>query len=114
LLLVPLGEILRGKLGGTLPGLHYFIYGIVVIAVILLTPRGLLPLFKSQWTRWRGATRIERWTFVRPIYAPNAVPTEMSPLDHSLHGFSQPMLSARASDQTERNLYWEENNRSSW
>ena len=56
LLLVPLGEILRGKLGGTLPGLHYFIYGIVVIAVILLTPRGLLPLFKSKWIHWR-ATR---------------------------------------------------------
>ena len=46
LLLVPLGELLRGKLGGTLPGLHYFIYGLVVIGVILLTPRGLLPLFE--------------------------------------------------------------------
>ncbi len=32
LLLVPLGEVLRGKLGSTLPGLHYFIYGVVVIA----------------------------------------------------------------------------------
>jgi branched-chain amino acid transport system permease protein len=54
LLLVPLGEILRGKLGGTLPGLHYFIYGVVVIAVILITPRGLLPLFEKLWARWRG------------------------------------------------------------
>jgi branched-chain amino acid transport system permease protein len=54
LLLVPLGEILRGKLGGTLPGLHYFIYGVVVIAVILITPRGLLPLFEKIWVRWRG------------------------------------------------------------
>lgn len=43
LLLVPLGEVLRGKLGGVLPGLHYFIYGCVVIAVILGSPRGLLP-----------------------------------------------------------------------
>jgi branched-chain amino acid transport system permease protein len=48
LLLVPLGEILRGKLGGTLPGLHYFIYGLVVIGVILTTPRGLLPLFEGM------------------------------------------------------------------
>jgi branched-chain amino acid transport system permease protein len=55
LLLVPLGEILRGKLGTTLPGLHYFIYGIVVIAVILITPRGLLPLFERWWRRWRKA-----------------------------------------------------------
>lgn len=46
LLLVPLGELLRGQLGGVLPGLHYFIYGIVVIAVILITPQGLLPLFE--------------------------------------------------------------------
>lgn len=53
LLLVPLGEILRGKLGGVLPGLHYFIYGVVVIAVILITPRGLLPLFERFWARWR-------------------------------------------------------------
>ena len=51
LLLVPLGEILRGKLGGVLPGLHYFIYGAVVIAVILVTPRGLLPLFASWFGR---------------------------------------------------------------
>jgi len=53
LLLVPLGEILRGKLGSTLPGLHYFIYGIVVIAVILVTPRGLLSLFERLWWSWR-------------------------------------------------------------
>jgi len=53
LLLVPLGEILRGKLGSTLPGLHYFIYGIVVIAVILVTPRGLLSLFERVWWSWR-------------------------------------------------------------
>jgi branched-chain amino acid transport system permease protein len=53
LLLVPLGEILRGKLGSTLPGLHYFIYGIVVIAVIMLTPRGLLSYFELLLSRWR-------------------------------------------------------------
>lgn len=53
LLLVPLGEILRGKLGSTLPGLHYFIYGVVVIAVILLTPRGLLSFFELMWSHWR-------------------------------------------------------------
>jgi len=55
LLLVPLVEVLRGKLGSTLPGLHYFIYGVVVIAVILATPRGLLPLFEQLWRRVVGA-----------------------------------------------------------
>jgi branched-chain amino acid transport system permease protein len=51
LLLVPLGEVLRGKLGGVVPGLHYFIYGIVVIVVILATPSGLLPLFEKLLRR---------------------------------------------------------------
>jgi branched-chain amino acid transport system permease protein len=53
LLLVPLGEILRGKLGGVLPGLHYFVYGAVVVGVILASPRGLLPLIQD----WLGKGR---------------------------------------------------------
>lgn len=56
ILLVPLGEILRGKLGSALPGLHYFIYGSVVIAVILITPRGMLPLFERLVARLRNKT----------------------------------------------------------
>jgi branched-chain amino acid transport system permease protein len=60
LLLVPLGEVLRGKLGSTLPGLHYFIYGIVVISVILVTPRGLLPLFERLWARWRNPQPVSK------------------------------------------------------
>ncbi len=60
LLLVPLGEILRGKLGGVLPGLHYFIYGVVVIAVILITPRGLLPLLEKWWARLRIAAALRK------------------------------------------------------
>ncbi|MGO3927679.1 branched-chain amino acid ABC transporter permease [Rhodopseudomonas pseudopalustris] len=55
LLLVPLGEVLRGQLGGAVPGLHYFIYGVVVIVVILVTPRGLLPLFEKLVRRRRPA-----------------------------------------------------------
>lgn len=57
LLLVPLGEVLRGKLGGVLPGLHYFIYGATVVAVIMLTPRGLLPLIQDFVTGKRRAPR---------------------------------------------------------
>ncbi|NEV77633.1 branched-chain amino acid ABC transporter permease [Rhodopseudomonas sp. BR0C11] len=53
LLLVPLGEVLRGQLGGAVPGLHYFIYGVVVIVVILVTPRGLLPLAERAWRSLR-------------------------------------------------------------
>lgn len=60
ILLVPLGEILRGKLGGTLPGLHYFIYGVVVVAVILVSPRGLLPMCESLWSHLGGRIRTHR------------------------------------------------------
>jgi branched-chain amino acid transport system permease protein len=53
ILLIPLGEILRGKLGGVLPGLHYFVYGAVVVGVILASPNGVLPLIQ----RWAGKLR---------------------------------------------------------
>jgi branched-chain amino acid transport system permease protein len=59
LLLVPLGEVLRGQLGGAVPGLHYFIYGVVVIVVILVTPRGLLPLAERMWRNlWRRRSSV--------------------------------------------------------
>lgn len=54
LLLVPLGEILRGQLGGTLPGLHYFIYGLIVILVVLLLPRGIGPTLYGLFRRKRA------------------------------------------------------------
>jgi branched-chain amino acid transport system permease protein len=60
LLLVPLGEILRGKLGGTLPGLHYFIYGAVVVGVILMTPSGLLALLENTTARFRSSPKSAR------------------------------------------------------
>lgn len=53
-LLIPLGEVLRGKLGGVLPGLHYFVYGVVVITVIMASPRGLLPVVQSLFRSRNG------------------------------------------------------------
>lgn len=40
-LLVPLGEVLRGHLGNSLPGLHLAIYGVLIIVVILAMPGGI-------------------------------------------------------------------------
>jgi branched-chain amino acid transport system permease protein len=54
ILLIPLGEILRGKLGGVLPGLHYFVYGAVVVGVILASPNGLLPPIQRWISRLTG------------------------------------------------------------
>ena len=39
--LVPLSEILRAELGGTLPGLQGILYGVAIILVILLAPEGI-------------------------------------------------------------------------
>ncbi len=47
-LLAPLGEILRGQFGGSLPGLHYFIYGVIVVGVILLSPAGIWPFIQGK------------------------------------------------------------------
>lgn len=59
LILIPVGEILRGKFGSSLPGMHYLIYGIVVIAVVMLSPRGILPLAVSLRRRIFPFTRSE-------------------------------------------------------
>ncbi len=40
--LVPMGEIIRGQLGAVLPGLHFFIYGVLIVVVILLMPQGVV------------------------------------------------------------------------
>jgi ABC-type branched-subunit amino acid transport system ATPase component/ABC-type branched-subunit amino acid transport system permease subunit len=43
LVLVPLGEILNTELGSRLPGIQGVVYGVAIIAVVLLAPQGILP-----------------------------------------------------------------------
>lgn len=43
LVLIPCGELLRGWLGGSLPGLHYFLYGVLIVVVVLTNPQGIVP-----------------------------------------------------------------------
>ena len=43
LVLIPCGELLRGRFGGVLPGLHYFLYGLLIIVVVLTSPQGIVP-----------------------------------------------------------------------
>ncbi len=40
-LLVPITEFLSEEFGGALPGLHLFIYGVVMILVVLYMPKGI-------------------------------------------------------------------------
>lgn len=51
IVLVPFSELLRGALGGQLPGLSHIIYGILIVAVILLSPRGLVPWLATLLSR---------------------------------------------------------------
>jgi branched-chain amino acid transport system permease protein len=41
-LLFPLGEILRGSLANSLPGLHLVLFGVILVAVIRLMPNGMI------------------------------------------------------------------------
>lgn len=53
-LLVPLGEYLRGEFGGSLPGLHAFLFGIVLVLVIMVLPGGLTPAFTRLYKKVRA------------------------------------------------------------
>jgi branched-chain amino acid transport system permease protein len=43
-LLIPLTEVLRMTLGASLPGLHLFLYGILLILCIIFLPKGIASL----------------------------------------------------------------------
>lgn len=52
-LLIPIGEMLRGYFGSVLPGLHYFIYGLLLVVVIIALPQGLAPAFNRLYRKLR-------------------------------------------------------------
>jgi len=58
-LLTPLSEILRSQLGGTYSGLHLLIYGVLLIAVVLAMPRGLIARLGPRLNLWIG--RLDLW-----------------------------------------------------
>jgi branched-chain amino acid transport system permease protein len=49
--LVPLTELLRGLLGGRLAGIHLIVYGVILILVMRLAPRGLWGLLSDSMAR---------------------------------------------------------------
>ncbi len=52
LLLKPLGELTRTYLGGTLPGLHLFILGLVLVLVMIYQPRGIQEILTDTFNRF--------------------------------------------------------------
>lgn len=53
IVLVPLGELTRAIFGSSYIGLHLFIYGVILIAVIMVEPRGVFALAAKLVNRFR-------------------------------------------------------------
>ncbi|TQF27599.1 hypothetical protein UNPF46_30230 [Bradyrhizobium sp. UNPF46] len=51
-LLFPFGEILRGSLANSLPGLHLVVFGVTLVAVIRLMPTGILGSVVAKYRVW--------------------------------------------------------------
>ncbi|MDI3535155.1 MAG: branched-chain amino acid transport system ATP-binding protein livM [Thermosediminibacterales bacterium] len=48
-ILTPLSEFLRSTLGGSFQGLHFAIYGVLLIIVVILMPQGIVVWFKDKY-----------------------------------------------------------------
>ena len=55
LIIVPLSELLRGWFSAAASGLHFVIYGLVVIAVMLYFPAGISGAIARAWARLSAA-----------------------------------------------------------
>jgi branched-chain amino acid transport system permease protein len=54
-ILVPLAETLQAELGTYLPGIQGVVYGIAIIAVMLLSPDGLFWTLRDRWFKPKAA-----------------------------------------------------------
>jgi branched-chain amino acid transport system permease protein len=57
-ILVPLAETLQAELGTYLPGIQGVVYGIAIIAIMLLSPDGLFWTIRDRWFRPKGTEPI--------------------------------------------------------
>jgi branched-chain amino acid transport system permease protein len=57
-ILVPLAETLQAELGTYLPGIQGVVYGIAIIAIMLLSPDGLFWTIRDRWFRPKALARI--------------------------------------------------------
>jgi branched-chain amino acid transport system permease protein len=55
LVLVPLSALLDAELAAVLPGIQGVVYGVAIIAVIMLAPDGVFWKVRDHWLRRRGA-----------------------------------------------------------
>jgi len=57
-ILVPLAETLQAELGTYLPGIQGVVYGIAIIAIMLLSPDGLFWTIRDRWFRQKAVASI--------------------------------------------------------
>jgi branched-chain amino acid transport system permease protein len=57
-ILVPLSELLHAKLGNVIPGIQGVVYGIAIVAVILLAPEGIFWKVKDLMLRRRAGKHV--------------------------------------------------------
>ena len=57
-ILVPLAETLQAELGTYLPGIQGVVYGVAIIAIMLLSPDGLFWTIRDRWFRPEGGRPI--------------------------------------------------------
>jgi ABC-type branched-subunit amino acid transport system ATPase component/ABC-type branched-subunit amino acid transport system permease subunit len=57
--LVPLSEFLHARLGDVIPGIQGVVYGVAIVAVILLAPEGVYWKIRDLMQRRRGSQRTE-------------------------------------------------------
>jgi branched-chain amino acid transport system permease protein len=51
-IMIPLSEMLRAAFGGAARGFHLVLYGIILIAAVMLIPQGLAPEIRDRYKRW--------------------------------------------------------------
>jgi branched-chain amino acid transport system permease protein len=72
-ILVPLAETLQAELGTYLPGIQGVVYGIAIIAIMLLSPDGLFWTVRDRWFRREAPQPI-------PDVGPDVEPVPVPPL----------------------------------
>lgn len=56
-IMIPLSELLRAAFGGAARGFHLVLYGLILIAAVMMVPQGLAQEIKDRYTRWGVAHR---------------------------------------------------------
>jgi len=90
-ILIPLSETLQAELGDKIPGIQGVVYGLAIIAVILLAPEGIFwrvrdRFFKPRVAHRREATAGAVIPFLRPAQATRETLLRVSGLDKSFGG----------------------------